>query len=51
MTLQCAALGIVAAVNARGVSLQDRLQDILVHAREIATYGVHYGAGAALAAA
>ena len=49
-TLQCAALGTVAAINARGVSLQDRLQDIPVCAREMATYGVHYGAGAALAA-
>ena len=50
-TLQRAALGVVATVNAKGVSLEDRLQDILVHAREIATYGIHYGAGAALATA
>ena len=50
-TLQHAALGAVAAVNARGVSLEDRLQDILVCAREVATYGICYGAGAALATA
>ena len=50
-TLQRAALGAVAAVNAKGVSLEDRLQDILVHAREVATHGIRYGAGAALAAA
>ena len=50
-TLQCVALGAVAAVNARGVSLEDRLQDIPVHAREVATHGVCYGAGAALATA
>ena len=49
-TLQRATLGAVAAVNARGVSLEDRLQDIPVHAREVATHGVRYGAGAALAA-
>jgi hypothetical protein len=40
---------IVRAVNARGVSLEDHLQDILVHAREVATHGVCYGVGAALA--
>ena len=45
------AQGTVAAVNARGVSLEDRLQDILVHAREVATHGACYGAGATLAAA
>ena len=50
-TLQRAALGIVAVANARGVSLEDRLQDILVHAREVATHGVRYGAGAARATA
>jgi hypothetical protein len=49
-TLQRAALGAVAAVNARGVSLEDRLQDIPIHAKEVATHGVRYGAGAALAA-
>ena len=32
-------------------SLEDRLQDILVRAREVATHGVRYGAGAALAVA
>jgi len=45
------AQGAVAAVNARGVSLEDRLQDIPVHAREMATHGIRYGAGATLAAA
>ena len=50
-TLQYAALGVVAAVNARGVSLEDRLQDISVRAREVATPRVRYGAGAALATA
>ena len=50
-TLQRVALGAVAAVNAKGVSLEDRLHDIPVHAREVATHGVCYGAGAALAAA
>jgi hypothetical protein len=50
-TLQRATLGVVAAVNARGVSLEDRLQDILVRAREVTTHGVRYSAGAALAAA
>ena len=50
-TLQRVALGAVAAVNVRGVSLEDRLQDIPVHAREVATHGVCYGTGAALAAA
>ena len=50
-TLQRAALGTVAAVNTRGVSLEDCLQDIPVHAREVATHGVRYGAGAALATA
>ena len=49
--LKWAAQGVVTALNARGVSLEDRLQDILVHAREVATHGVRYGAGAALAAA
>ena len=48
-TLQRAALGAVTAVNARGVSLEDRQQDIPVCAREVATHGVRYGAGAALA--
>ena len=48
-TLQHAALGAVAAVNARGVSLEDRLQDIPVRPREVATHGVRYCAGAALA--
>ena len=46
-----AALGVVAVVNARSVSLEGRLQDISIHAREVATHGVRYGAGAALAAA
>jgi hypothetical protein len=50
-TLQRVALGAIAAVNARGVSLEDRLQDIPVHAREVATHGVRYGASAAFAAA
>ena len=50
-TLQRAALGIVAAVNARGVCLADCLQDIPVRPREVATHGVHYGAGVALATA
>ena len=45
------ALGVVGAVNTRGFSLEDRLQDIPVRAREVATHGVRYGAGAALAAA
>ena len=42
-------LGTVAAVNARGVSLEDHLQDIVVHAKEVATHEVRYGADAALA--
>jgi hypothetical protein len=50
-TLQRAALGTVVAVNARGVSLEDRLQDISVRAREVATHGIRYGASAALAIA
>ena len=50
-TLQRAALGALIAVNARGVSLEDCLQDIPVCAREVASHGVRYGAGAALAAA
>ena len=49
--LQCATLGVVAVANARGVSLEDCLQDILVCAREVATYGIHYGASATLAIA
>ena len=47
--LQRAAHGVVVAVNIRGVSLEDRLQDIPVCAREVATHGVHYSVGAALA--
>jgi hypothetical protein len=49
--LKQATHGVVAAVNTRGVSLEDRLQDISVHAREVVTHGVCYGADAALAAA
>ena len=49
--LQRAAHGTVAAVNARGVSLEDCLQDIPIRAREVTTHGVCYGAGAALAIA
>ena len=49
--LQWASHGTVVVVNARGVSLKDRLQDILVRAREVATHGVRYGAGATLATA
>ena len=48
-TLQCATLGVVAVANARGVSLEDCLQDILVRAREVATHGIRYSAGAAFA--
>ena len=50
-TLQRTALSAVAAVNAWGVSLEDHLQDILVHAKEVATHGVRHGASAALAVA
>jgi hypothetical protein len=50
-TLQHAALGAVVPVNTRGVSLEDRLQDIPVRGREVATHGIGYGAGAALAVA
>ena len=49
--LQQATQGVVAAVNARGVAHEDRLQDIPIRAREVATHGVCYGAGATLAAA
>ena len=49
--LQRAAHGAVVAVNARGVSLEDRLQDIPIHAREVATHGVCYGTSIALAIA
>jgi hypothetical protein len=49
--LQWEALGAVAAVNARGVSLEDCLQDILVGASEVATDGARYGASATLVAA
>ena len=49
--LQRTAHGAVVPVNARGVSLEHHLQDIPVHAREVATHGVRYGAGAALATA
>jgi hypothetical protein len=48
--LQWVAYGAVAAINARCVSLENRLQDIPVHAREVATHGVRYGAGTTLAA-
>ena len=48
--LQRITYGAVAAINARGVSLEDRLQDIPVRAREVTTHGDRYGAGAALAA-
>ena len=48
--LQWAAQGAVAAVNTKGVSLEERLHNISVHARKVATHGVRYGAGAALAA-
>jgi hypothetical protein len=41
----------VAKSQCRGVSLEDRLQDIPICAREVATHGVRYGAGATLAAA
>ena len=44
------ALGVVGAVNTRGFSLEDRLQDIPVHAKEVATHEVRYGVGATLAA-
>jgi hypothetical protein len=50
-TLQRAALGVVAAVNARGFSLEDCLQEIPIRAREVAIHGIHYGASAALAIA
>ena len=50
-TLQRTTLGVVTAVNARGVSLKDHLQDIPVRAREVASHGIHDGAGAALAVA
>jgi hypothetical protein len=50
-TLQRVALGAVAAVNTKGVSLEDHLQDISVHAREVATHGACYSASATLAAA
>ena len=49
--LKWVAQGVVAAVNAKGVSLEDRLQDIPVHAKELATHGDHYGADAALTTA
>jgi len=39
-TLQHAALGTVIVVNTKGVSLEDCLQNIPVHAREVATHGV-----------
>ena len=48
---QHVALGAVAVVNARGVSLEDCLQDIPVRAREVATHGISYGVGATLSAA
>ena len=49
--LQQATQGVVAAVNARGVAHEDRLQDISIHAREVATHGVCYGTSVALAIA
>ena len=41
----------VDAVNARGSSIDARLQDVLVHVREIALHGIHHGAAVALTAA
>ena len=49
--LQLAANGASTAVNARGTLLEDYLQDILAHAREVTLHGVRHGAAVALAAA
>jgi hypothetical protein len=49
-TLRRVALGAVVALNARGVSLKDHLQDIPVRFREVATHRVGYGARVTLAA-
>ena len=47
-SLQLAANTAVDAVNARGSSIDVRLQDIPVHVREIALHGVRHGASVAL---
>ena len=41
----------VDAVNAQGSSINARLQDVLVHVREITLHGIHHGAAVALTAA
>ena len=50
-SLQLAANAAVDAVNARGSSIDARLQDVPVHVREIALHGVHHGAAVALTTA
>ena len=49
-SLQLAANVAIDAVNARGSSIDARLQDVLVHVWEIALHGIHHGAAVALTA-
>lgn len=49
--LQLAVKNVVGALNAQGALLVDHLQDILVHAREVALHGARHGAAIALAIA
>jgi len=49
-TLQLAAFDAVREVNSRGLSLNDRLWDVLARVREVVTHGIHQGANVALAA-
>jgi surfactin synthase thioesterase subunit len=46
--LQLAVGDATGALNARGDTLEDRLQDIPMHAREVALHGVRRGAVVAL---
>ena len=50
-SLQLAANAATDAVNARGSSIDARLQDVPVRVREIALHGVHHGAVVALTTA
>ena len=50
-SLQLATNVAIDAVNARGSLIDVRLQDVLVHVREIALHGVRHGAAVALTVA
>ena len=49
--LEVAAGDTVGALNAWGDTLEARLQDVPIHAREVALHGIHRGATVALAIA